>query len=105
MNAGKKDLVFEIIALIHNVCSNPEGQNGEIIEKSFTKKVVYGMDKHTAQISNVDKHMKKNYSYNPYNKEYINVSLNNEKTKLNDMILTPPEKSLSCFVFSYKIII
>lgn len=31
-----------------------------------------------------------------YLKEYINVSLNNGKTKLNDMILTPPEKSLSC---------
>lgn len=72
MNAGKKDLVFEIIGLIHNVCSNTEGQNGEIIEKSFTKKVVYGVDTHTAQISNVDKQMKKNYSYNPYNKEYIN---------------------------------
>ena len=57
MNAGKKDLVFEIIGLIHNVCSNGDEQT----EKTYMKKTVYG-----------DGDNKKVYSFNPYNKDYIN---------------------------------
>lgn len=68
MNAGKDDLVVDIIKRICNVCSNQDGEK----PVQYTKSDKYGVDDVFAEKSGIDKNYKKKYAFSAYNRDYVN---------------------------------
>lgn len=68
MNAGKEDLVVDIIKRICGVCSNADGER----QNQYTKSEKYTVDGKFAENSGISEDYSKKYSFTAYNKEYVN---------------------------------